>query len=104
MNKSWITKPQSSIAYQQGIKEFIDFAFKGAKENDVVICPCKRCGFRKSKSRSDMFDHLIWSPFCRDTPFGFIMESPLYYIVLSPIVLLQIWLRIISLSKILFKT
>ncbi|XP_058763944.1 uncharacterized protein LOC131637364 [Vicia villosa] len=63
MDKSWITKPQSSIAYQQGIQEFIDFAFKGLKENDVVICPCKRCGFRKSKSRSDMFDHLMWSPF-----------------------------------------
>ncbi|XP_058770484.1 uncharacterized protein LOC131644106 isoform X1 [Vicia villosa] len=63
MDKSWITKPQSSKAYQQGIQEFIDFAFKGAKENDVVICPCKRCGFRKSKSRSDMFDHLMWSPF-----------------------------------------
>ncbi|CAI8610060.1 unnamed protein product [Vicia faba] len=63
MDKSWITKPLSSIAYQQGIKEFIDFSFKGAKENDVVICPCKRCGFRKSKSRSDMFDHLSWSPF-----------------------------------------
>ncbi|CAI8609127.1 unnamed protein product [Vicia faba] len=50
MDKSWITKPLSSITYQQGIKEFIDFAFKGAKENDVVICPCKRCGFRKSKN------------------------------------------------------
>ncbi|CAI8590840.1 unnamed protein product [Vicia faba] len=63
MDKSWIIKPQSSIAYQKGIREFIDFAFKGAKENDVVICPCKRCGFRKLKSRSDMFDHLSWSPF-----------------------------------------
>ncbi|CAI8608944.1 unnamed protein product [Vicia faba] len=63
MDKSWIIKPQSSIAYQKGIQEFIDFAFKGAKENDVVICPCKRCGFRKLKSRSDMFDHLSWSPF-----------------------------------------
>ncbi|CAI8606852.1 unnamed protein product [Vicia faba] len=63
MDKSWIIKPQSSIAYQKGIQEFINFAFKGAKENDVVICPCKRCGFRKLKSRSDMFDHLSWSPF-----------------------------------------
>ncbi|CAI8588911.1 unnamed protein product [Vicia faba] len=63
MDKSWIIKPQSSIAYQKGIQEFIDFAFKGAKENDVVICPCKHCGFRKLKSMSDMFDHLSWSPF-----------------------------------------
>ncbi|CAK8579396.1 unnamed protein product [Lathyrus sativus] len=63
MDKSWITKPQSSISYQQEIKELIDFAFKGAKENDVVICPCKHCGFKKSKSMSDMFDHLMWSPF-----------------------------------------
>ncbi|CAI8595258.1 unnamed protein product [Vicia faba] len=63
MDKSWIIKPQSSIAYQKRTQEFIDFAFKGAKENDVVICPCKRCGFRKLKSRSDMFDHLSWSPF-----------------------------------------
>ncbi|CAI8589347.1 unnamed protein product [Vicia faba] len=34
MDKSWIIKPQSSIAYQKGIQEFIYFAFKGAKEND----------------------------------------------------------------------
>ncbi|CAI8587826.1 unnamed protein product [Vicia faba] len=63
MDKSWITKPLSSIAYQQGIKESIDFAFKSEKEKYVVICPCKWCGFRKSKSMSDMFDHLSWSPF-----------------------------------------
>ncbi|CAI8587824.1 unnamed protein product [Vicia faba] len=70
MDKSCITKPLSSIAYQQGIQEFIDFAFKSAKENDVVIFPCKWCGFRKSKSRSDMFDNLSWSPF----PQGYTMR------------------------------
>ncbi|CAK8538323.1 unnamed protein product [Lathyrus sativus] len=63
MDKSRITEPQPPIMYQQWIKEFIDFAFKGAKENDVVLCPCKHFGFKKSKSVSEMFDRLIWSPF-----------------------------------------
>lgn len=50
----------------KGIKEFITFAFKGAKENDIVICPCKRCSFNKSHGRNIMFDHLIWSPFLKE--------------------------------------
>jgi hypothetical protein len=48
MDKSWIIKPQSSIAYQKGIQEFIDFAFKGAKENDSNM-PFQTWRFQKIK-------------------------------------------------------
>ena len=42
MDKSWIMKPQTSAAYEQGIVEFINFAFKDEVENGEVICPRKQ--------------------------------------------------------------
>ena len=63
MDKSWIMKPQTSAAHEQGIMEFINFAFKDEVENGEVICPCRVCRFKKPQSRSVMFDHLKWSPF-----------------------------------------
>ncbi|XP_024642214.1 uncharacterized protein [Medicago truncatula] len=63
MDNSWIMKPQTSAAYEQGIVEFINFAFKDEVENGKVICPCRVCRFKKPQSRSVMFDHLKWSPF-----------------------------------------
>jgi len=63
MDKSWIMKPQTSAAYEKGIVEFINFAFKDAVENGEVICPCRVCRFKKPQSKKVMFDHLKWSPF-----------------------------------------
>nr|XP_027189367.1 uncharacterized protein LOC113786234 [Cicer arietinum] len=63
MDKSWIKKPHTSDEYDQGIKEFINFAFRDELENGEIICPCKRCGFKKPQSRSVMYDHLKCKPF-----------------------------------------
>jgi hypothetical protein len=52
MDKSWIMKPRGSDAYEQGVIEFIKFAFKDEKENSEIICPCELCGFKKPQSRS----------------------------------------------------
>ncbi|XP_073224870.1 uncharacterized protein [Cicer arietinum] len=63
MDKSWIKKPHTSGEYDQGIKEFINFAYRDELENGEIICPCKRCGFKKPQSKSVMYDHLKCKPF-----------------------------------------
>ncbi|XP_012575532.1 uncharacterized protein [Cicer arietinum] len=63
MDKSWIKKPHKSVEYDQGIKEFITFAFQDELENGEIICPRKHCGFRKLQSRSVIDDHLKCKPF-----------------------------------------
>jgi hypothetical protein len=74
MDKSWIMKPRGSDAYEQGVIEFIKFAFKDEKENSEIICPCELCGFKKPQSRSRMSDHLSWSPF----PKGYKKKTEFY--------------------------
>jgi hypothetical protein len=49
MDKSWIMKPRGSDAYEQGVIEFIKFAFKDEKENSEIICPCELCRFKNRK-------------------------------------------------------
>jgi hypothetical protein len=52
MDKSWIMKPRGLDAYEQGVVEFIKFAFKDEPKNSEIICPCELCGFKKPQSRS----------------------------------------------------
>lgn len=63
MDKSWITKPQNSIGYEQGVRGFINFAFEHQSVNGKTICPCKRCGFKKWQCREILYDHLMCTPF-----------------------------------------
>lgn len=63
MDKSWIPKPRNSIEYEQGVRGFLDFAFEHRSVNGKIICPCKRCHFKKWKSRDEVYDHLICTPF-----------------------------------------
>ncbi|XP_029126234.1 uncharacterized protein LOC114915544 [Cajanus cajan] len=63
MDKSWIMKPQNSIEYEQGVRQFIDFALEHNFANGKLICPCKRCGFKKWHCRDVVYDHLICTPF-----------------------------------------
>lgn len=63
MDKSWINKPRYTDEYEQGVRDFIDFAFKNSSINGEAICPCKHCSFKKWKSKDEMLDHLICSQF-----------------------------------------
>jgi hypothetical protein len=41
-------KPRGSDAYEQGVMDFIKFAFKDKLKNSEIRCPCKHCGFKKN--------------------------------------------------------
>ena len=63
MDKSWIKKPRNTLEYHQGLNGFLDFAFEHSSCESRIICPCNKCGFRKWKTRQEVYDHLICKPF-----------------------------------------
>ncbi|KAL4390376.1 hypothetical protein AHAS_Ahas03G0138900 [Arachis hypogaea] len=66
MDKSWITKPRNSIEYKRGIKRFINFTFENSLV-ETIVCPYLKCNFRKKKvTKSEMYDHLIYTPFPKE--------------------------------------
>ncbi|KAJ0984985.1 hypothetical protein J5N97_003341 [Dioscorea zingiberensis] len=67
MDKSWITMPRNSPAYDHGVRNFIEFAFQHGSVNDMILCPCPKCGFHKHKTRAEVYDHLI----CKQFPKGY---------------------------------
>ncbi|XP_057450446.1 uncharacterized protein LOC130742359 [Lotus japonicus] len=67
MDKSWIEMPRNTMAYEEGVKRFIDFAFERSSIEGKIICPCPRCEFRKRQTRDEVYDHLI----CKQLPKGY---------------------------------
>ncbi|XP_039128978.1 uncharacterized protein LOC120265146 [Dioscorea cayenensis subsp. rotundata] len=59
--------PRNSVAYDQGVKNFIEFAFRHGSINDMILCPCPMCGFSKRLNRDEVYDHLI----CKQFPKGY---------------------------------
>ena len=60
MDKSWITKPQNSLEYEQGVSGFINFAFVHQSVNGKIICPYSSCAFKKWQTRDVVYEHLIY--------------------------------------------
>jgi len=50
IDKSWISKPRNTIEYTNGLKVFLNFAFKH-DNGHAIKCPCSKCGFRKWQTR-----------------------------------------------------
>ncbi|XP_039118048.1 uncharacterized protein LOC120253911 [Dioscorea cayenensis subsp. rotundata] len=67
MDKSWNTMSRNSLAYDQGVKNLIEFAFYHGSVNDMILCPCPKCRFSKGQNRAEIYDHLI----CKQFPKGY---------------------------------
>lgn len=52
-----------SIAYEEGVKRFLDFSFANAISRDMIKCPCKNCSNVYYRSRDEAFEHLICDGF-----------------------------------------
>ncbi|CAI0420151.1 unnamed protein product [Linum tenue] len=63
MDKSWIRIPRNTPEYVQGLNKFLDFAFERNSGIDHILCPCRKCGFKKLKIRDEVFADLLRSPF-----------------------------------------
>ncbi|XXG46822.1 hypothetical protein AAC387_Pa02g1567 [Persea americana] len=59
MNKSWTLESRVSIAYEEGVKRFLDFSFANAISRDMIKCLCKNCSNVYYRSRDEVYEHLI---------------------------------------------
>ena len=63
MDKSWLTAPRSTVKFEEGVNNFIDFATERAGMRQSFLCPCKKCVNRYWLSHSQVRDHLICDGF-----------------------------------------
>ncbi|XXG42875.1 hypothetical protein AAC387_Pa01g3044 [Persea americana] len=63
MDKSWTLESRVSIAYEEGVKRFLDFSFANAISRDTIKCPCKNCSNVYYRSRDEVYEHLICDGF-----------------------------------------
>ena len=62
IDKSWMQLSRSDPKYDQGVTEFLDYAYSHDKwvEDDMIICPCKVCGLNRDiLVRSEVHWHLL---------------------------------------------
>ena len=60
MDKSWIMMPRNTVAYEQGVRGFIDFALEHSSIEGKIIRPCPGCDFRKRQTGDCVYEHSIW--------------------------------------------
>ncbi|GMI85376.1 hypothetical protein HRI_002206900 [Hibiscus trionum] len=65
MDRSWMNLPRVSIEYRNGVQTFLDFAFTNASQEDMILCPCKKCGNINWHIREVVHEHLIVCGFVR---------------------------------------
>ncbi|KAG8492437.1 hypothetical protein CXB51_009690 [Gossypium anomalum] len=65
MDRSWMKLSRVSNAYQNGVQTFLNFAFQNASQENMILCPCKKCGNIYWHSREVVYEHLIVDGFIR---------------------------------------
>ena len=58
INKLWMQKLRVSQEYDNGVLEFLDFAFSNAPGSDKLPCPCVRYNNCLMQNRHVMHNHL----------------------------------------------
>lgn len=59
MDRKWISANRLSKEYEIGVKEFVEFAVKNAKDPNRVVCPCLKCCFGKRVREDELEGHLV---------------------------------------------
>ncbi|KAK5846200.1 hypothetical protein PVK06_002475 [Gossypium arboreum] len=65
MDRSWMKLSRVSNAYQNGVQTFLNFAFQNANQENMILCPCKKCGNIYWHFREVVYEHLIVDGFIR---------------------------------------
>ena len=64
MDKSWIRiKNRKSVAYMNGIKDFVEHASNFVDSSGKVRCPCKKCMNMNFKRIGVLWVHLLQNSF-----------------------------------------
>ena len=61
MNRKWMSANRLSKEYENGVKEFVEFAVKNAKDPNRVVCPCLKCCFGKRVREDELKGDLVWN-------------------------------------------
>ena len=66
MDHSWINAKWMSVEYDNGVREFLDFAKRNVIDNIwMFYCPCVECLNERCLSAVDIYAHLICEGFCK---------------------------------------
>ncbi|CAL9018709.1 unnamed protein product, partial [Prunus brigantina] len=61
IDKSWMRSGRSTHEYFTGVANFIDYAYKHLKYDDMKIyCPCIKCSNRDRRVRDEVHQHLLF--------------------------------------------
>ncbi|KAH1057415.1 hypothetical protein J1N35_035480 [Gossypium stocksii] len=65
MDRGWMSLSRVSNGYQNGVQTFLNFAFQNASQENMILCPCKKCGNINWHIREVVYEHLIVDGFIR---------------------------------------
>ncbi|KAG8481368.1 hypothetical protein CXB51_026128 [Gossypium anomalum] len=66
MDRNWMNFSRASNEYQNGVQSFLDFAiFHNSSQENMILCPCKKCGNIYWHYREVFYEHLIVDGFIR---------------------------------------
>ncbi|WVZ53295.1 hypothetical protein U9M48_004261, partial [Paspalum notatum var. saurae] len=58
MDRSWMNKEKREPAYQDGVEQFLAFAYRDLPHESEILCPCKICKNRVHQSLDEIRTHL----------------------------------------------
>ncbi|XP_040946010.1 uncharacterized protein [Gossypium hirsutum] len=65
MDHSWMNLSRVSDGYRNGVQTFLNFAFQYASQENMILCPCKKCVNINWHYREVVYEHLIVDGFVR---------------------------------------
>ncbi|PPS15342.1 hypothetical protein GOBAR_AA05235 [Gossypium barbadense] len=65
MDRTWMNFSRASNEYQNGVQSFLDLAFHNSSQENIILCPCKKCGNIYWQYREVVYEHLIVDGFIR---------------------------------------
>ncbi|KAK5772978.1 hypothetical protein PVK06_049280 [Gossypium arboreum] len=65
MDRTWMNFSRASNEYQNGVQSFLDFSFQNSSQENMILCPCKKCGNIYWHYREVVYEHLIVDGFIR---------------------------------------
>ncbi|KAK5776674.1 hypothetical protein PVK06_044634 [Gossypium arboreum] len=65
MDRTWMNLSRGSNEYRNGVQTFLDIAFLNSSQENMILCPCKKCGNIYWHYREVVYEHLIVDGFIR---------------------------------------
>ncbi|XP_057794760.1 uncharacterized protein LOC131011035 [Salvia miltiorrhiza] len=60
MDKTWIMLDDRRLTqYEEGVRQFLDFAYSSKEKGETIRCPCKKCNNVLFQNRNNVEDHIF---------------------------------------------